>query len=263
MRYETLRLTGKAPIRAFLNQDRVKTAYALGDLDDALWPQSEFWGARRAGDLVSVVMLYRGFDPAVLTAFGDPDGARAILVRIALPGEVYCLIPEELGTAVADTYALPDPHREWRMVLDPAAFDAPPLDDAGRIAPEQADALTALYRHAAKPGEEVVAFSPAQIAQGRFYGIWAGDTMVGAAGTHVWSEAEKVVAIGNVFTRPDRRGRGYATLCAAAVVQDALAAGMDTIILNVRMDNAPAIRVYEKLGFRRAHVFLEGPGLRR
>jgi predicted GNAT family acetyltransferase len=149
------------------------------------------------------------------------------------------------------------------MVLDAGAFTPPDLAMARRILPEQADLLSALYRHAAEPGEEVVAFSPWQIAHGVFYGVWDGGELVATAGTHVWSTAEKVAAVGNVFTRPDFRGRGYATICTAAVAQEALAAGLDTIALNVRRDNAPAIHVYEKLGFRRYHLFIEGPGLSR
>jgi predicted GNAT family acetyltransferase len=96
-----------------------------------------------------------------------------------------------------------------------------------------------------------------------FYGIWDGGTLVAAAGTHVWSPAEGVAAIGNVFTRPDCRGRGYATRCTAAVMVEALRAGMDVVILNVRDGNTPAIHIYEKLGFQRYCMFWEGPGLRR
>lgn len=72
-----------------------------------------------------------------------------------------------------------------------------------------------------------------------------------------------MVAIGNVFTRPDWRGRGLAARCTAAVVREALDAGLNPIVLNVRIDNAPAIHVYEKLGFRIHGPMIEGPALRR
>ena len=146
------------------------------------------------------------------------------------------------------------------MVLDAGQFDPPPLDGALRIEPEQADLLAALYRKAAGPNEEIVAFSPWQIAHGVFYGVWHDSALVATAGTHVWSAAEGVAAVGNVFTQPEFRGRGYATLCTAAVAREAIAAGLDTVVLNVRQDNAPAIRVYEKLGFRRYHLCIEGSG---
>jgi ribosomal protein S18 acetylase RimI-like enzyme len=47
------------------------------------------------------------------------------------------------------------------------------------------------------------------------------------------------------------------------VTVEALQAGMDAIILNVRDGNAPAIHVYEKLGFLRYCLFWEGPGLKK
>lgn len=213
-------------------------------------------------DLRAIVLLYRGLEPVILAAYGEPEGVCAILAAIPCPAEVYMLVPETLGEAVQGLYALQQPHREWRMVLEVTAFQAPACPDVQRILPEQAEALAALYAQAAEPGETVVAFSPAQIAQGRFFGVWQEGVLIAAAGTHIWSPAEDVVAVGNVFTQPAQRGRGLATQCTGAVVAAALAAGVRTVVLNVREDNAPAIRVYERLGFRRYARFIEGPGWR-
>lgn len=259
--YEILPLTDPALIRAFLGVDPALTAYALGDLDPAFWPQSEFVGAFDQHELAAVVLLYHGLDPTILTAFGELAGMRAILDAVTLPDEIYYLLPEETAGLVPAYYTMPDPHCEWRMVLDAARFAAPDVSAAKQLEPGHAGVLGALYRRAAGPGEAIVAFSPAQIVQGRFYGVWVGGELVAAAGTHIWSPGERIAAIGNVFTRPDHRGHGYATQCTAAVVRDALADGLQTIVLNVRQDNAAAIRVYEKLGFWCYHVFIEGPGL--
>jgi ribosomal protein S18 acetylase RimI-like enzyme len=260
---ETRRLTDKATLRVFLNRDRALMAYALGDLDDAFWPESAFYGARRANELVSLLLIYRGLDPPVFTAFGDVNGVRAILEALALPEEIYYLWPPEMESVLVARYDLSHQQREWRMVLDPAAFAAPSLNGLARLGPEHAETLAALYRHAAAPGEEIVAFSPWQIEHGIFYGVWGAEGLIAAAGTHVLSPAESVVAIGNVFTRLEHRGCGLATRCTAGVVAEARALGVETIILNVRHDNAPAIHVYEKLGFRCYATFLEGPGLLR
>lgn len=263
MTYDAVRLTDRAIIRAYLNRDRRLTTYALGDLDDAFWPDSEFYGACRDGQIVSLLLIYRGLEPSVLSAFGEPEGVRAIFEAFPPPGEVYYLFPLEMDGLLSEHYQRYEVKREWRMVLDPAAFAVPPSEGVARIQPEQADLLSGLYRHAAAPGEQIAAFNPWQIAHGTFYGVWQDGELVATAGTHVWSSTEGVTAIGNVFTRPDYRGRGYATQCTAAVAADALSAGLDTIVLNVREDNDPAIHVYEKLGFRRYCLFWEGPGLRR
>lgn len=262
--WRTAPLVDPAPIRAFLDRDRILTAYALGDLDAAFWPQTAFYGAfAGTGWVEALALVYRGLDPAVFCAFGAPDGVAAILDAHDLPAEVYTLLPPALEPVFSARYALYNPHQEWRMALDPGAFAPPPLNGVAHLGGEHAAALADLFRHAAEPGEEIVAFSPWQIEHGAFYGLWEGSALIAAAGTHVWSPAERVVAIGNVFTRPDWRGRGLAARCTAAVVREALDAGLNPIVLNVRMDNAPAIHVYEKLGFRIHGPMIEGPALRR
>ncbi len=75
------------------------------------------------------------------------------------------------------------------------------------------------------------------------------------AGTHLVSRDEGAAAIGNVYTRRDRRGRGLSKRVTSAVL-DALE-GIGTIGLNVRADNPAAIRVYESLGFARHCPFIE------
>ena len=259
----TSRLTDRAVIRAFLAQDRGLTAYALGDLDDAFWPDSAFSGAWHGDTLESILLVYTGLDPAVLTGFGSVDGLAAILEAITLPDEIYYLWLPEAEALLDARYVRPHAKREFRMVLARDALALPDLGGVRRIGEDDLPALDALFRQAAEPGEEVVAFGAHQLAHGAFYGVWQGDTLVAAAGTHVWSVSEGVAAIGNVFTAPDHRGHGYATRCTAAVTQAALDAGLETIVLNVRHDNESAIHVYEKLGFRIYRTFLEGPGQRR
>ena len=67
-----------------------------------------------------------------------------------------------------------------------------------------------------------------------------------------------MAAIGHVYTRRDQRGHGYAGLVTAAVAADLAAKGCQVIALNVEQHNTAAVRVYEKLGFRRHCAFHEG-----
>ncbi len=260
--YNILPLQEPTTIRAFLHRDPPLTAYALGDLDPALWPESEFWGALAGDELVAVTLLYRGLTPPVLTAFGQTAGFRATLETLTLPHELYVLLLPEHEADFRAFYRLHNPHYEWRMLLDAERFVPPPLEDVQPVLPEHAEALADLFAQAADPGEAIVAFTPSQIARGAFFGVWRGVELLAVAGTHVWARTEGVAAIGNVFTRPDARGRGYATRCTAAVVQRALQEQMRWIVLNVRRENAAAVHVYEKLGFRRYGAFVEGPALR-
>ena len=74
------------------------------------------------------------------------------------------------------------------------------------------------------------------------------------------SERRSVAAVGNVFTHPAHRGRGLATRVTAAVVRTLLERRLRTVVLNVAMHNAPALRCYEQLGFWPFCGYDEGVG---
>ena len=79
-----------------------------------------------------------------------------------------------------------------------------------------------------------------------------------AGGTHLYSRDESVGAVGNVYTHRGHRGRGHAAAVTSAVAGELIARGTRVIALNVRSENLPAIRVYERLGFRFHARFFEG-----
>lgn len=83
--------------------------------------------------------------------------------------------------------------------------------------------------------------------------------LIAVAGTHLVSSTYGVAAVGNVFTHPDYRGRGYGAAATSAVVTELLAHGIRDIVLNVGEDNAPALHPYERLGFELHCRFTEGP----
>ena len=68
------------------------------------------------------------------------------------------------------------------------------------------------------------------------------------AGVHFYSKETSIAAIGNVATQPQYRGKGYAGSVTASLVRD-LWKEVRYIGMNVRADNIPAIKAYEKMGF--------------
>jgi len=56
--------------------------------------------------------------------------------------------------------------------------------------------------------------------------------------------------IGGVYTHPNYRNKGYATLATSAVTEEALRHA-ETAALFVRSDNYSATRVYEKIGYKK------------
>jgi ribosomal protein S18 acetylase RimI-like enzyme len=130
-----------------------------------------------------------------------------------------------------------------------------------RLHASDVPALLALYADGESSGESPDFFFPSMVADGVFHGIYEGTALVAAAGTHLLAREESAAAIGNVYTRHDRRARGLGRWVTSAVLAEL--AGVETIGLNVRADNDTALRLYESLGFTRHCQFYEALAMPR
>jgi len=80
------------------------------------------------------------------------------------------------------------------------------------------------------------------------YGVFIDSELVSYAGSFL--QLPQVWMIGGVYTHPKHRNKGYATLAVSAITKHALNLA-EAAALFVRSDNYPAIRVYEKIGYRK------------
>jgi ribosomal protein S18 acetylase RimI-like enzyme len=144
------------------------------------------------------------------------------------------------------------------MVLERDAYRGGSTPDVVRLSSPHLRAVKQLYDDGASSGESPDFFFPSMLDAGVFYGLWEADGLVAVAGTHLVVPSEDVAAVGNVYTRRDRRGRGLAARVTSAVVDELLRLKIRTIVLNVNQSNEPAIRVYERLGFTRHCGYCEG-----
>jgi ribosomal protein S18 acetylase RimI-like enzyme len=248
---EVVELVDTARILAYLETDRLYAAYAVGDLEPALFAHCAWLGAQRDGWLQALALHYGGLGFPIVFLMGDADGLRAILEDELHIERAYFTCRQEHLT-VMQGFCEWEPIPMWRMALRPKRFQ--PV--AGGCVPltfDHAEQLAALYAC----GEEN-AFGTAQVPGGAFHGIFEDGRLAAAAGTHLVSPTYGVAAVGNVLTHPDCRGRGYATVATSAVVAELLSRGIRDIVLNVNQKNATAIHVYERLGFERHCPFFEG-----
>ncbi len=103
------------------------------------------------------------------------------------------------------------------------------------------------------------AFAEYQVTQGVFFGVEDGaGGLAAVGGTHIVDYTSGVAAIGNMYTRPDCRGRGCAGAVLAAIVDEVRANGATTIVLNVDQRNTGARRLYEQHGFTVHCPYIEG-----
>ncbi len=251
------RLTDLGTIQAFLDTDRLWAAYALGDLEPELRKLSEWYGAEDEGGLIALALLFKGFDPPALFTIGDAQGIDSILRTVLRAPRVYLNVREEHLPAIREHYQIESLEPMWRMTLEPEEF-RPTRGRATYLPPERIPALEQLY---ALGGGD--AFRPSQVRDGAFFGIDECGRLLAAAGTHVVSDAHSVTAVGNVFTHPDHRCKGHASLVTSAVCAEMIRRGIRTIVLNVAQANVAAIHVYEKLGFRKYAPFVEGRAARK
>jgi ribosomal protein S18 acetylase RimI-like enzyme len=234
-------------VRALLDADRAWCAFALADLTPPYAEHSEWHTDGR-----SLVLIYRGFAPPLLFVSGDAPAL--LLEHLREPEYYFSLRPEALPALRAAGYTTSHETAVVRMVLQ--RFVEPDLSGTVRLGPGDLDDLLRLYT-----GDDAPPFfSPSMLSHGVFYGIREGGELVAAAGTQVLAREEGVAAVGNVFTRRDRRNCGYSLRVTGAVVREL--SGLPTIVLNVYERNGVAIRVYQRLGFVRHCAYLDGTARR-
>jgi hypothetical protein len=69
----------RSMLRAFLETDRLYSAYALCDLDDREFLRTRWGVAFAAGQPIAVVLQYAGYSPQPIFVMGDNAGIAAVL----------------------------------------------------------------------------------------------------------------------------------------------------------------------------------------
>jgi RimJ/RimL family protein N-acetyltransferase len=236
-------------LRAFLETDRLYSAYALCDLDDREFLRTRWGAALVDAKPIAVVLQYAGYSPQPVFVMGENAGIEAILAEVIKPRTAYVAARSEYLTAIGASYRVESGPAMLRMWVDAAHFRPFPAD-VQRLLPVEIGELNRLYQLG------FASWLPATaISDGLYYGTRVGGRLVSAAGTHVISPAAKLAVVGNVMTHTDFRGRGYATAVTSAVTADLLKF-CDQVVLNVRADNPPALAAYRRLGYQ-VHLTFE------
>jgi ribosomal protein S18 acetylase RimI-like enzyme len=224
-------------------------------MDDREFGRTRWGIAMDDGTPVAVCMEYSGLSPQPLFVMGDPAGVRAILGSVIRTRTAYLAAMPEHIPAVAELYRVEAGPRMVRMWVDRSTF-TPVVGEAVRLDAADTRHLNRLYELG------LTAWLPAEsIASGVYYGVRRGGRLVAAAGTHVVSPMYGMAAVGNVFTHRDMRGRGFAKSVTSAVTAELLET-VETVVLNVRSDNGPALSAYRALGYQ-PHTYFEERLVRR
>ncbi|MFO7631129.1 MAG: GNAT family N-acetyltransferase [Caldilinea sp.] len=284
-------------IATLLADDPVWSAYALSDLQPEMASYCR-WYVHVNGDASAVVLIFDGLEPPILFAKGDSAALEAALSGATLPSQVYLSVREEHAAALARWYDHYDRRSMWRMVMEKASseerranslgaevqrskeidggryqentFNATlretlPLCDSTskvdlkprRLTSADVGRVEALFRNGGPFTPD--AFAGHQVELGVFYGVEDGrGELAAVGGTHIVDYTARIAAIGNMYTRPDCRGRGFAGAVLGAIVDSLRADGVETIVLNVDQRNTAARRIYERFGFIVHCPYIEG-----
>lgn len=237
-------LTDIPHIRTVLRRDPAWSAYALCDLAPELFPSTQWITP-------GLTLVLHAYGTCILFAM-DAHALPEAMAHATWPCHVQ--VQDDVFVEVSRRAHIARDRRMWRMRRGTTDV---PVGDARVVPLGSGDiaALQALYADGDSAGEAPDFFMPATVGDGAYFGIYEGTALVAAAGTHVLAREEGAAAIGNVYTRRDRRGRGLARAVTQAVVRTLV--DVETVVLNVRHDNLPGLRLYESLGFERHCLFHE------
>lgn len=242
------RLTDQTAIRAILRRDPGWGVYALGDLVPAMFAKTQWF-------VPDLTLVLHDFGTSILFAVGTAS-IREALDHVRWP--VHLQLRQDALDEVARYAVIESQCQMWRMGWEGPREGGRHADATAAVRLGAADvpALLKLYADGEATGESPDFFYPSMVSSGVFFGVYEGDALVAAAGTHLFAPEERAVAIGNIYTMRAHRGRGLGRVVTSAVL--AAVKDIETVGLNVRAGNHAAMSLYESLGFVRHCQFYEG-----
>jgi ribosomal protein S18 acetylase RimI-like enzyme len=245
-------ITDKGRIQKFLLQDPYLHQYEMGDLQEQLFKHIKWNAAVDGSDIKALSMLYESKDPIFfLLEDGNIEASKQLITELAskLPEKVYCHLTKGLGSIMEGRYTFKTRDDFIKMKLTGDIFV-----DRGIKYPEYT------YRVNRNDFEAINAFlksinpdaffHPAMLDTGKYFCIRKNNEILSMAGVHLYTKEFGVAVIGNVATAVTHRGKGYAGSVTASLCRD-LWVEVRYVGLNVRANNTPAIKAYEKIGFQK------------
>ncbi len=246
---ETCALHDKAEIEAFLRKNVYLNIYSIGDLDDFFWHKTIWYGTKTSGQIQAIAMLYTEPPLPTLHAMGERHEPMAELIRSIfhlLPTRFHAHLSPGLDEVFAERASVESSEKNYKMAIeDKSRLGQVDCSQVVALTIDDLDEMLTLYKDA-YPGNW---FDPRMLETGQYFGVRKDGRLVSAAGVHVYSKEYKVASLGNIVTHPDHRTTGLAKSTTAKLCQS-LTENVDHIGLNVTSQNAAAISLYEKLGFK-------------
>lgn len=244
-------------IRSLLETKRPYAAYALGQLDPRLFRLSEWWTAE--GQAGQALLLHsRGGLGSATFAMGEAGALDALLRVHPGPRSAFLTCEVHHVDTVLRYFELSQQQTMMRMVVTHATFKPCYTPLVRRLTGRDARDINHLYRTDGVPSF----YTARQVDDSIYFGADRDGRLAAVAGTHVISSSASIAIIGNVYTHAAHRGQHLAQAATSAVTEKLLA-NCREVVLSVDPANAPAVRAYDRLGFREISRLVEGAAIRR
>jgi len=249
--------TDKPRLLHHFQKDPVLFSYHIGDLDDfyfndCQWAVDYYDRAR----IEETVLIYNGCKTPTVLAFGVSNRFQTLLEQTVeiLPPLFYCHF-HKTDRAVFKKYYRENPLGAFIKMKHeslPLNILYDNTDKIKRLDMSHREKIIKLYEQSYPENY----FTEKMLLTGKYYGYFDKDKILAVSGVHVYSDEYKIAVLGNIVTDLRHRNKGYSSLVTAQLVME-LVSEKKLICLNVKKDNLPAIRVYEKIGFVKQHEYEE------
>jgi ribosomal protein S18 acetylase RimI-like enzyme len=210
----------------------------INPLDNPVW--HALAGPHRAYAIGRGLALHYPRDMAPFSAIAEPSAKAYADLAADLPPKTEGRLFRPGKEALPDGWEELDAFPMLQMI----ATDVPASSDAIATALSAGDLPAMMDLVAvAKPGP----FGPRTPAMGRYLGIRHDGRLVAMAGERLRVPGH--VELSAICVHPDARGRGHGATLTVALMRLASDGG-EVPFLHVRPENAGAVALYEKLGFR-------------
>jgi GNAT superfamily N-acetyltransferase len=245
----------------FLKPDIIRHVFAYYDIQHD--PEhTTLYAAFEDGEFKGYVLIYTATDvPSVIL---ECEGSAAETLLDRAPKDHFILhAPPSLASAVRREFPEGKSYVEDWMLVKKGQADFFKSELVRRLSDEDdASKLGQLISSRKERPKRALKAYVEWISRMPTYGVFLKSRLVSYAGSFL--QLPQVWMIGGVYTYPSLRNKGYATLAVSAITEEALKKSEATALF-VRADNYPAIKAYEKIGYRKIgeKVWVDvGTGLR-
>jgi predicted GNAT family acetyltransferase len=211
--------------------------------------------ALEGGNIEGMMLVYK---QSVVQFRGSCEAVKALIERLDLE-KVELQALEEHETYILDKYKPTITHTMMLMIIHRGEEKSQIKCPVVKLDPSDAEQIAAIMRDSDLESWETV--TSQNIVEGMNRGInWFGvkiDGKIVSIGSMRLTEWGGL--IGTVATHKDHRNKGYATSIVSEIVKQMLTK-VPWVMLFTLAENLPAIRVYEKIGFKcyKTYFFMRG-----